>query len=85
MNKYMHKLRRNAKNIPRYSVECRFDADVNGLAVPVYVCRDVRNTNILPGTCRDCCGKRKGCSRKDVSVIKSKATRQKGHFSYFLL
>lgn len=31
----MHRLGRNAKNVLRYSAECRLDSDVNGFAVPV--------------------------------------------------
>jgi len=46
----MHKLRRNAKNILRYGAEYRLDSDVNVFAVPVCVCKYVRDTDVLPRT-----------------------------------
>ena len=57
-----HMLKRKAKNILYYKTVCRLDSFINGFSVPVYVCRHVRNTNILPGTCINFYGKGKGCS-----------------------
>lgn len=46
----MHKLRRNAKNTLRYSAGYRRDSDAAVFAVPVCVCKYVRDTDVLPRT-----------------------------------